>query len=436
METSPGRPIAALERTLAARGWRALTAVQRAVLDPDARGADLLVSAPTGSGKTVAFGLALADHLASTDGSFAPWPSPCAVVVVPTRELARQVGGELGWLLGGLGARVGVCTGGADPRAERALLERGLDVVVGTAGRLRDHVTRRSLATDAVACVVLDEADDMLGRGFRPDIEFILGAMPDGRRTLMFSATVTPDVERLAARHQRDARRLVLGGGVVAAGLTGVVVADDEREAAVANLLRLHEAPSALVFCSRRDSVGGLARGLLARGFRAVALSGALDQAERDAAIAAMRRGQARVCVATDVAARGLDLPGLDLVIHADLPSSPQALLHRSGRSGRAGTPGTVVLVVARSERRRASRLAGRAGLALDWAALPGPEAVRVRDLERLMEYCATNIPTPQDAAAAASALCATRAPEAIVAALVRFWLASNPVTQPLSGSR
>jgi ATP-dependent RNA helicase DeaD len=136
------------------------------------------------------------------------------------------------------------------------------------------------------------------------------------------------------------------------------------------------------------------------------------------------------------VAARGLDLPGLDLVIHADLPPSPQALLHRSGRSGRAGTPGTVVLVIGRGERRRAIHLAGRAGLSVDWAAPPGPEEVRQRDLERLMEFCATSTPTPQDAAAAASALCATRAPEAIVAALVRLWLASNPVAQPLSGSR
>jgi ATP-dependent RNA helicase DeaD len=426
MDTRPGRLPEALERTLAARGFRVLTPVQRAVLDAGARGADLLVSAPTGSGTTVAVGLALADHLAAPDGT------PRALVIAPTRELARQVAGELGWLLSGLGARVGCAIGGTDPGAERAALAGGLDVVVGTAGRLRDHVARRALATAGIGCVVLDEADDMLSAGFRADLEFILAAAPPGRRTLMFSATITPGVERLARGYPRDALRIDIGEGRPAGRLQGMVVAAGERTAAVANVLRWHEARSALVFCGRRDLAAALALRLRERGFAVVALSGALDQRDRDAAVTALVRGRARVCVATDVAARGLDLPGLDLVVNADLPPSAELLLHRAGRGGRAGGARTVVLIAVSGERRRVARLAGGAGLTLDWVAPPGPEAIRLRHLERLLTFCEEVAPDLPDEAGAATAVLAARGAERLAAALVRHWLAARPVGEAL----
>ena len=364
MITCRGRLSKAFARTLAARGVRRLTPVQRAVLRLEEEDRDLLVSAGTGSGKTVAFGLMLARRLTGAGGRM-PWAAgPQAIVIAPTRELAMQVKGELAWLFAGSGARIGCCTGGSDQRAERAALAAGVDIVVGTPGRLVGHLRLGALRTGHVACVVLDEADQMLGADFRAELEALLGALPTGRQTLMFSATLSPEVERMARGLQRDALRLDLGN---APGfeLLGVAVPRADREAAVVNLLRLHDARVAIVFCARRESAGALAERLAARGFAVAALSGAMSQAGRNAALAALREGRARVCVATDLAARGFDLPGLDLVLHAELPGSAETLLHRSGRTGRAGTPGSCR---PRGDARRAAAGAGpgRAGGARD----------------------------------------------------------------------
>jgi ATP-dependent RNA helicase DeaD len=406
----------ALARRLAARGYRRLTAVQRAVLRAEP-GADLLVSAPTGSGKTIAFGLALAPLLGGVAG-------PRALVVTPTRELAAQVRAELAWLYAG-DARVGACVGGADPQAERAALAEGLDVVVGSPGRLRDHIGAGALRTAAVAAVVLDEADAMLDLGFRDDLEAILRALPEGRRTLMFSATVTPATEALARRVQRGALRLDLAAGASLA-LQAVAVAADDREAAIVNLLRLHDPRAAIVFCGRREAAGELAGRLGRRGFAVVALSGVLSQRRRNAALAAMREGRARVCVATDLAARGIDLPGLELVLHADLPASPELLLHRSGRTGRAGRPGLAVLIAPLGRRRRAEALIARAGVTADWIAPPDRAEVLARELERLLADPALGEPGP-DEAGVASRLLAAHGPERVAAAFGRLWAAGRP---------
>jgi ATP-dependent RNA helicase DeaD len=412
MDTCRGLVPEALARRLAARGYRTLTPVQRAVLLADPR-ADLLVSAPTGSGKTVAFGLALAPHLDGVGG-------PRALVVTPTRELAMQVRAELA----GLYARVGACTGGSGVEAERAALAAGLDVVVGSPGRLRDHIARGSLATGDIAAVVLDEADVMLDLGFRDDLEAILAALPATRRTLMFSATLTPAAEALAQRFQRDALRLDLGAGADVA-YQAVAVAPGDREAAIANLLLLHEARGALVFCGRREAVGELAGRLVRRGFAVVTLSGVLSQLRRNAALAAMREGRARVCVATDLAARGIDLPGLELVLHADLPASPELLLHRSGRTGRAGRPGLAVLIVPLSQRRRAEALIAGAGVAVDWTPPPDRAEVLARELERMLADPAL-APGP-DEAGVAGRLLAAHGPERVAAAFGRLWAAGRP---------
>ena len=232
---------------------------------------------------------------------------------------------------------------------------------------------------------------------------------------------------------QRDALRLDLGR---APGfeLLGVAVPRADREAAVVNLLRLHDARVAIVFCARRESAGALAGRLAARGFAVATLSGAMSQAGRNAALAALREGRARVCVATDLAARGFDLPGLDLVLHAELPGSAETLLHRSGRTGRAGRPGLAVLVATHGERRRAQALAARAGLGIDWVPAPDPGAVADRDFERMLADAGAD-PAPGEAAAAARLL-ALLAPERIAAAYQRLWASTRPAPGVLAGRR
>jgi ATP-dependent RNA helicase DeaD len=430
MITCRGRLPRALARALAARGFRRLTPVQRAVLRIEEEDRDVLVSAGTGTGKTVAFGLMLARRLTGAGGRV-PWaPGPQAVVIVPTRELAAQVKGELAWLFAGSGARIGCCTGGSDRHAEQAELAAGLDIVVGTPGRLGRHLRIGALRTGHVACVVLDEADQMLGTDFRAEIEAVLEALPEGRQTMMFSATVGADVEQMARRFQRDTLRLELGGarGFV---LQGIAVAKADREAAMVNLLRLHEARTAIVFCARRDSAGALAERLATRGFAVAGLSGAMSQGGRNAALSALREGRARVCVATDLAARGFDLPGLDLVLHAELPASAEALLHRSGRTGRAGQSGFAVLVVTHSERRRAEALAARAGLTIAWMPAPDYADVASRDLERMLAEAEAE-PAPEEAAEVARLLAAL-APERIAAAYRRLWASLRPAPKALT---
>jgi ATP-dependent RNA helicase DeaD len=425
----------ALARSLVDRGYHILTPVQEAVLAVEPADRDLIVSARTGSGKTVAFGLVLARRLLDAEGRLAAG-TPAALVVTPTRELAQQVRGELDWLFAATGARIACCTGGMDMRAERAALAAGTAIVVGSPGRLRDHIERGSIDTGAIACVVLDEADDMLDMGFRDDLEFILDATPAARQTLLFSATIARSVERLACRYQRAALRIDAGEtGVPHADIRhqAVLVAPNDRENAVVNLLRFHEARRAIVFCSRRETVGHLASRLDNRGFKVVALSGALGQRERSQALQTMRDGRARVCVASDVAARGLDLPGLELVIQAELPPSSETLLHRAGRTGRAGREGVAVLIVVHSERRRATRLLREARIGADWVAPPTAEAILSRDRERLVAEIAASEAGAEERGLAGRLL-ADRAAEEVVAVLLSQLDRGRPAPEHLIG--
>jgi len=338
-----------LSAALAERGYDSLTDVQNAVSAPDLAGADLLVSAQTGSGKTVGFGLAMADTLLGAEAAFGQAADPQALIVAPPRELALQVMRELQRLYAKAGARVVSCVGGMDMRDERRALARGAHIVVGTPGRLRDHIERESLVMDAMRVIVLDEADEMLDLGFREDLEFMLAAAPEERRILLFSATVPPMIAKLAATYQRDAVRVSTTSGAkqhADIAYQAIRVASKDSETAIFNLLRFHDAENAIIFGNTRASVNHLTARLANRGFSVVSLSGELSQSERSHALQAMRDGRARVCVATDVAARGIDLPGLELVIHADLPSNEEGLLHRSGRTGRAGRKGISALII------------------------------------------------------------------------------------------
>ncbi|MBW8269039.1 DEAD/DEAH box helicase [Caldovatus aquaticus] len=426
-----------LLRALAERGYTEPTPVQAAVLAPEAEGRDLLVSAQTGSGKTVAFGLALAPTLLPGGAErFGPPGAPLALVIAPTRELALQVQRELTWLYARTGARVVSCVGGMDIRREQRELARGAHIVVGTPGRLRDHLDRQNLDPSAIRAVVLDEADEMLDLGFREELEAILDALPAERRTLMFSATIPREIAQLARRYQRDALRIAVGAESEPhrdIEYRVVLCAPHETEKAVVNLLRWYEARGALVFCQTREAVARLHGNLLERGFAVVALSGELSQAERNRALQALRDGRARVCVATDVAARGIDLPDLGLVIHADLPRDRETLLHRSGRTGRAGRKGISVLVVPFNRRRMAERLLAAARIEASWSGAPSAEAIRARDQERLVQEA---LP-PEDGLAeedlaAARALLAQRRPEEIAAALIRLHRARLPAPEEL----
>jgi len=373
---------------LAKRGYTDLTPVQKAVLGPELAGADALVSAQTGSGKTVAFGLAIAPTLLDGAARLGRSSAPLALIIAPTRELALQVARELTWLYQEAGASIATCVGGMDMRDERRALDRGAHIVVGTPGRLRDHIMRNSLNLTEIRAVVLDEADEMLDLGFREDLEFILDASPKERRTLMFSATVPKSIATLAQNYQRNAVRLATQSEQkqhIDIEYRALPVAASDRDNAIVNVLRFYEAPNAIIFCNTRAAVNHLTARLHNRGFTVVALSGELSQNERTHALQAMRDGRARVCIATDVAARGIDLPNLELVIHADLPTNPDTLLHRSGRTGRAGRKGVSALIVPGNARRKAERLLQMAQLKAQWAAPPSADEVNSRDEERLL---------------------------------------------------
>ncbi|MBM3604477.1 MAG: DEAD/DEAH box helicase [Alphaproteobacteria bacterium] len=424
---------APLQAALADKGYDSLTSVQSAVLAPEAQGRDVLVSAQTGSGKTVAFGLAVGADLLEGD-RMPEGELPLALAIAPTRELALQVARELEWLYAGAGAQIATCVGGMDYRNERRALQRGAQIVVGTPGRLRDHIDRGSLDLSALRAAVLDEADEMLDLGFREDLEYILGAAPLERRTLMFSATVPPAIEKLARDFQRDALRISAQGEARQHGdiaYRAYTVTARDREPAIFNLLRIHEAQTSIVFCKTRANVNHLLARMSNRGFKVVALSGELSQQERTHALQALRDGRARVCIATDVAARGIDLPGLELVIHADLPTNPETLLHRSGRTGRAGSKGVSALIVPSSDYKRAQRLLQNAKVVAEWLKAPSADDVRARDDQRMLDHPGLTEEVGEDAPLAAQLLERFSA-EQVASAFLKLWREGRPAAEEL----
>lgn len=412
-----------LARALAQRGYAEPTSVQSAVLAPETEGRDLLVSAQTGSGKTVAFGLALASTILGESPTMPATHAPLVLAIAPTRELALQVHAELTWLYEFTGARILSCVGGMDARREARLLAAGCHIVVGTPGRLKDHIERGNLRLNELEAVVLDEADEMLDLGFRDELEFILSAAPASRRTLLFSATIAREIAALARTYQHNALRI----DTVAANqphadieYRAVRALGHELEAALVNVLRTQDS-RALVFCATRDNVRTLHANLSARGFTTAALSGELSQSERNAALSALRDGRAQVCIATDVAARGLDLPDLDLVIHADLPTNKATFLHRSGRTGRAGRKGVSILLVPPTKRRRAEMLLREANAVAIWQDPPTPEDIRAKDEARLLSHEFLQA-TPDEAGLEfARKLLAQTSPEAVAIAFAKL---------------
>jgi ATP-dependent RNA helicase DeaD len=419
-----------LATALAKRGFSELTPVQHAVIEAvektqvDGKERDLRISSQTGSGKTVAFGLALAPHFLGREGADRAIE---VLVIVPTRELVLQVCDELRWLYAGVShVRVEAVMGGASILRERGALSRRPSIVVATPGRLLDHIRTRALQCDRISHVVLDEADRMLDMGFREELEAILEALPTPRRSHMASATCPESVRRLADRFQSDALRIE--GTPVEDAHPDIehvahLVRPRDTHAALVNLLLLARGSRCLVFVKRRIDAAEVSEKLAADGFGALPLSGDLPQAQRTRTLNAFRNGSIDIVVATDVAARGIDVPGISTVIHLDTPFDSESYVHRSGRTGRAGSEGRSLMLVPVSQERRMRRLLSSAGITAQWLPAPGPKQVRkaARKQQRreLWEKLASeNGPSEQQLEYAASLL-EDHDPKAIVAALL-----------------
>ncbi len=360
-----------LDAVLRARGFERLTPIQRAVLDPALAGRDLRISSQTGSGKTVAIGLVLAE---SVHAFAAQRRDPVAMIIAPTRELATQIARELSWLYAPWRTGVVALTGGTSVQDERYRLSRQPAVIVGTPGRLLDHLRRGSLRLDALKTLVLDEADEMLDMGFEEELDAILAFAPAERRTHLVSATFGPRVARIAKRVQNDAASIEgtpLGTANTDIDHVAMIVEPRRRADALVNLLLRHPDDKTLVFVRTRADTHDLAAHLAGLGFAACALSGEMTQRERTKTFDEFRSGVVRVLVATDVAARGLDVADIARVVQVDAPENADVLIHRGGRTGRAGRRGENVLLVAPRARRNASSLFDSAGLEPRFAAPP-----------------------------------------------------------------
>jgi ATP-dependent RNA helicase DeaD len=369
---------------LTALGYEEPTPIQQAAIGPLLAGRDLLGQAATGTGKTAAFALPTLNRLPEGERGRAP----SALILVPTRELAVQVSEAVHRYGRGLGARVLPIYGGQPFTRQLRALERGVDVVVATPGRALDHIGRRALVLDELTTVVLDEADEMLDMGFAEDIEAILEATPAQRQTVLFSATMPPRIETIARRHLRDPVRLELGRDATPAGeaplvrQSAYVVARAHKPAALGRVLDVEQPDAAIVFCRTRDNVDTLTETLNGRGYRAEALHGGMDQAQRDRVMGRLRSGATDLLVATDVAARGLDVEQLTHVVNYDLPSAAEAYVHRIGRVGRAGREGVAITLAEPREHRMLKTIERLTGQRIEVEKVPTVADLRARRLE------------------------------------------------------
>jgi ATP-dependent RNA helicase DeaD len=382
----------ALAAALAAKGYDALTPVQEAVLDETLKGRDLRITSQTGSGKTLAIGFAVRDLLDDRPPPRGASARPRVLVLAPTRELAKQVADELSWLFAPLRIRVGAITGGGAYVDQKRTLSANPAVIVATPGRLRDALERRTIDSSTIGAVVLDEADSMLDLGFREDLDAILAMLPAERRSHLVAATFSRDVVALADRFQRDpvhveGTRL----GVANADIEHVIhlVDSQQRVDALVNLLLADEEAKSLVFARTRADVTRIAGELAEAGFVVRMLSGEMAQNERDRALAAFRQGSVQALVATDVAARGIDVRDIARVIQVEPPTNIETYTHRSGRTGRAGKQGTSVLFVAPSHYAAIARGLARAKIAHSVQPIPQPEAIQRAREERLALWLA-----------------------------------------------
>ncbi|MGC2005154.1 DEAD/DEAH box helicase [Trebonia sp.] len=371
-----------LLHALSGLGYEEPTPIQQAAIPPLLDGRDLVGQAATGTGKTAAFALPVLQRVIREGGR----PEPLALVLVPTRELAVQVSEAMHRYGHEIGARVVPIYGGQPIGRQLRALDRGADVVVATPGRALDHITRGTLDLRGLAIVVLDEADEMLDMGFAEDIEAILGNTPKSRQTALFSATMPPRINGMVRRHLRDPVRVELGHQAPADGLlvqqSAYIVPRGHKPAALGRVLDLEAPAAAVVFCRTRDEVDRLTETLNGRGYRAEALHGGMDQQQRDRVMSRLRGGSIDLLVATDVAARGLDIEQLTHVVNYDVPSGPELYVHRIGRVGRAGREGTAITLVEPREHRMLKAFERATGQRIAAEQLPTVADLRARRLE------------------------------------------------------
>jgi ATP-dependent RNA helicase DeaD len=371
-----------LLHALSGLGYEEPTPIQQAAIPPLLDGRDLVGQAATGTGKTAAFALPVLQRVIREGGR----PEPLALVLVPTRELAVQVSEAMHRYGHEIGARVVPIYGGQPIGRQLRALDRGADVVVATPGRALDHITRGTLDLRGLAIVVLDEADEMLDMGFAEDIEAILGNTPKSRQTALFSATMPPRINGMVRRHLRDPVRVELGRQAPADGLlvrqSAYIVPRGHKPAALGRVLDLEAPAAAVVFCRTRDEVDRLTETLNGRGYRAEALHGGMDQQQRDRVMSRLRGGSIDLLVATDVAARGLDIDQLTHVVNYDVPSGPELYVHRIGRVGRAGREGTAITLVEPREHRMLKAFERATGQRIAAEQLPTVADLRARRLE------------------------------------------------------
>ncbi|WP_115717211.1 DEAD/DEAH box helicase [Gallaecimonas mangrovi] len=345
-------------------------------------GRDVLGIAQTGTGKTAAFGLPLLSSIDTNHGV------PQMLVLAPTRELAQQVAGALedfGRFMTGL--KVVTLYGGSPFGPQRGDLRRGAQVVVATPGRLIDHLDRGSLTLDTIKAVVLDEADEMLRMGFIEDVERILGETPDERQTALFSATLPPMIRNLVAKFMGDYQEVKVSAPAQTVDRItqkGMMVFEEHKPAVLTRVLEVEEFDAAIIFARTKDATVSLAEHLNNSGFKATAMNGDLGQKEREAAVEALKDGRLDIVVATDVAARGLDVERIGLVVNYDIPREPDAYVHRIGRTGRAGRTGTAVLLYTPRERFLLGRIEKVTRQKVDAIELPSSDTIFERRLEKL----------------------------------------------------
>ena len=381
-----------LVAAVGALGYEEPTPVQRQTIPLLLAGGDLLAQAATGTGKTAAFALPLIQRLGDEGAARAARkrgrPSTRALVLVPTRELAMQVAEAVHKYARGSGLSVVPVYGGAPMMQQIRALERGADIVVGTPGRVLDHLKRQSLALGAVTMLVLDEADEMLDMGFAEDLDAILEATPETRQTALFSATMPARILSIANRHLNDPARVAIAREKAAAGKlprvrqVAYIVGRPHKAAALERVLETENASSALVFCRTRLEVDTLVETLNAHGHSAEALHGGMEQRQRDRVMSRFREGKADLLVATDVAARGLDIERLSHVINYDVPNSSEVYLHRIGRTGRAGREGTAITLVEPREHRLVRSMEAVTKQKIEIAPVPTVADLRARRLE------------------------------------------------------
>jgi len=373
--------------SVARLGYQTPTPIQLEAIPLVLTGVDLLARAQTGTGKTAAFGLPMIDRL-SIPGPGAGRRTPRGLVLVPTRELAVQVHQTLAAYAASTSLRIAAIFGGAAMAGQMHVLGRGVDIVVATPGRLLDHLQRRTLDLSAIEVLTLDEADRMLDMGFLPALRRVVAVLPRRRQTLLFSATLSDDIIRISTEFTRAAARVDASPRqVVAATVTHQVhdVAIERKRDVLTRILAQHGTGQALVFCRTKRGANRVSDDLIHRGVRAGVIHGNKSQGARTRALDDFKTGRVRVLVATDIAARGLDIAHLPLVVNFDLPLVVEDYVHRAGRTGRAGQHGRAVSLVSASEAGLLRQIQRVVGAPLECVAAPAIDpttALRVAEPE------------------------------------------------------